>query len=68
MWHYKLGCWIDDRWLALMLRWDPDRHPVLFYVGTVPLTTWFRHPRDGAESVRHHVTATQFDREIGKWK
>ena len=44
MWHYKLGCWMDDQWMTLMLRWDPDRHPVLFYVGTVPLTTWFRQP------------------------
>ena len=32
-----------------------DRHPVLFYIGTVPLSTWLSRPRDGVDSVRRHV-------------
>jgi len=63
MWHYKLGCWIDDRWGMLNARmnqrgwWEAERHPVLFYIGTVPLTTWLTHPRWGVDSVRRHVAA-----------
>jgi hypothetical protein len=61
---YRLTSWLDDRWSGLHARmtqdgrWgDPDRHPVVFYIGTVPLSTWLAHPRDGVDSVRRHVAA-----------
>lgn len=56
-WRYRLGCWADARWAMLVYARlkGPDRHPVLFYIGTVPLTTWLTRPLDALSSVRAHV-------------
>jgi hypothetical protein len=54
--------WVDRRWVYAHARMsragrlgDVHRHPVVFYVGTVPLSTWLSRPRAGADSVRRHV-------------
>jgi hypothetical protein len=49
---------VDDIGYALGFKLCPDPHgrPRLFYVSTVPLTTWLQRPRAGLDSYRRHIT------------
>jgi hypothetical protein len=51
----RLMDWLDDRWAVAMPDDWPDRHPHLWVIGTVPLSTWLRHPVRGWQSYRRHI-------------
>lgn len=65
----RLMHWLDDRWNAWHARGEIrhhrlDRHPRLWAVGTVPLSTWLRHPVDGWQSYRRVIIPVLLEREM----
>jgi hypothetical protein len=66
---YRLAAWLDGRWWAVghRLAPGPDDRPRTFAAFGVPLTTWLRHPRWGAESYRRHAAAYLADAELRRW-
>lgn len=59
--------WLDRRWY----RWHArvtrrnwlDRHPRLWTIGTVPLSTWLTRPAAGRESYQAHLGPLLLEQE-----
>jgi hypothetical protein len=58
---WKLAQAVDyfGGWLGGWSQDHPRRHPRLFVVSTVPLTTWLRYPGRGVDSYRRHWRVLQ---------
>jgi hypothetical protein len=65
---WRLMNWLDDRWFGVYARGEVrhdwhDRHPRLWAVGTVPLSTWLRQPGTGWQSYRRVIVLTLAERD-----
>jgi hypothetical protein len=61
-----IASWLDGRWGAWHAHVDYERRPRLWVAGTVPLTTWLRHPWWGVESYRRHIRPLPLERESAR--